>query len=282
MRRAIGRPRKGKVEEEGLARRSLLARGIAAPRRVFNWPARARQPAPPHHAQPELDPSRAAWPATACAVNGSSLCVLFLGSAVVYGAIVGGQTARIYDALTGGIEHLAMVSGFGVEADHRRRPAARDRRSDHRGARRRPRHHDARFRYRRRQGAPRGRSLDQARASHAAAALDPPSRRRGAGAFAVWQNKGQTYVVDAEGVVLAPALREAYAELASGRGRGRGEGRRRTCTMQLSPLWRSQAEDRRRDQGRRPALDAAARLRARDHAARRQCRRGAHLARQAR
>jgi cell division protein FtsQ len=31
--------------------------------------------------------------------------------------------------------------------------------------------------------------------------------------FAVWQNKGQTYVVDAEGVVLAPALREAYASL---------------------------------------------------------------------
>ena len=37
------------------------------------------------------------------------LCVLFLGSAVVYGAIVGGQTAKIYDALTGGIEHLAIV-----------------------------------------------------------------------------------------------------------------------------------------------------------------------------
>ncbi len=31
--------------------------------------------------------------------------------------------------------------------------------------------------------------------------------------YAVWQNKGQTYVVDAEGVVLAPALREAYASL---------------------------------------------------------------------
>ena len=39
------------------------------------------------------------------------------------------------------------------------------------------------------------------------------SSSRSATPFAVWQNKGQTYVVDAEGVVLAPALREAYASL---------------------------------------------------------------------
>ena len=31
--------------------------------------------------------------------------------------------------------------------------------------------------------------------------------------FAVWQSKGRTYVVDAEGVVLAPALRDAYTDL---------------------------------------------------------------------
>lgn len=31
--------------------------------------------------------------------------------------------------------------------------------------------------------------------------------------FAVWQSKGTTYVIDAEGTVLAPAVREAYAGL---------------------------------------------------------------------
>jgi cell division protein FtsQ len=31
--------------------------------------------------------------------------------------------------------------------------------------------------------------------------------------FAVWQKNGQTYVVDPEGVVLAPALRDAYTGL---------------------------------------------------------------------
>jgi cell division protein FtsQ len=31
--------------------------------------------------------------------------------------------------------------------------------------------------------------------------------------FAIWQSRGRTYVVDAEGTVLAPASREAYADL---------------------------------------------------------------------
>jgi cell division protein FtsQ len=41
--------------------------------------------------------------------------------------------------------------------------------------------------------------------------------------YAVWQNKGQTYVIDAEGVVLAPALREAYAGLPLVVGEGAGK-----------------------------------------------------------
>jgi cell division protein FtsQ len=41
--------------------------------------------------------------------------------------------------------------------------------------------------------------------------------------YAIWQNKGQTYVVDAEGVVLAPALREAYAGLPLVVGEGAGK-----------------------------------------------------------
>jgi cell division protein FtsQ len=41
--------------------------------------------------------------------------------------------------------------------------------------------------------------------------------------YAVWQNRGQTYVVDTEGVVLAPALREAYPGLPLTVGEGAGK-----------------------------------------------------------
>ena len=41
--------------------------------------------------------------------------------------------------------------------------------------------------------------------------------------FAVWQSRGQTYVVDAEGAVIAPAVREAYADLPLVVGEGAGK-----------------------------------------------------------
>jgi cell division protein FtsQ len=41
--------------------------------------------------------------------------------------------------------------------------------------------------------------------------------------FAVWQSRGQTYVVDAEGAVIAPAVREAYAGLPLVVGEGAGK-----------------------------------------------------------
>jgi cell division protein FtsQ len=41
--------------------------------------------------------------------------------------------------------------------------------------------------------------------------------------FAVWQSKGKTYVVDSEGTVIAPAVREAYAELPFVVGEGAGK-----------------------------------------------------------
>ena len=40
--------------------------------------------------------------------------------------------------------------------------------------------------------------------------------------FAVWQKNGQTFVVDSEGVVLAPALRDAYPALPFVVGEGAG------------------------------------------------------------
>ena len=47
--------------------------------------------------------------------------------------------------------------------------------------------------------------------------------------FAVWQSGGKTYVVDAEGAVIAPAVREAYAEPSARGGRGRRQERRRSA-----------------------------------------------------
>jgi cell division protein FtsQ len=41
--------------------------------------------------------------------------------------------------------------------------------------------------------------------------------------FAVWQSHGQTYVVDADGAVIAPAVREAYADLPLVVGEGAGK-----------------------------------------------------------
>jgi cell division protein FtsQ len=41
--------------------------------------------------------------------------------------------------------------------------------------------------------------------------------------FAVWRSRGQTHVVDAEGTVIAPALREAYADLPLVVGEGAGK-----------------------------------------------------------
>ena len=41
--------------------------------------------------------------------------------------------------------------------------------------------------------------------------------------FAVWQSQGKTYVVDVEGAVIAPAVREAYASLPLVVGEGAGK-----------------------------------------------------------
>jgi cell division protein FtsQ len=41
--------------------------------------------------------------------------------------------------------------------------------------------------------------------------------------FAVWQSHGQTRVIDADGVVIAPAVREAYADLPLVVGEGAGK-----------------------------------------------------------
>lgn len=201
---------------------ALLARGIASARKPSSrLPMLAgtrrliiRNPKTIRLARMGQDRVRGKWLA---------LCALFLGSALVYGAVIGGQTTRAYDALTGGIEHLAVVAGFGVKritvngqlhATDAAITAALDAGPDTMML---------------------GFDTDAAKArlesvpwiKHAQVMRLLPSTLQVVveerDPYAVWQNKGQTYVVDADGVILAPALREAYPGLPLIVGEGAGK-----------------------------------------------------------
>ena len=270
----------GKGEEQGLARVPLGARHrrpaqrgqTACPCSSGTRRLITRSPTSIRLARLGQDRVRGKWLA---------LCVLFLGSAVVYGAIVGGQTAKIYDALTGGIEHLAVVSGFGVKritvAGQLHATDASITAALGAGPDTMMLNFDTDAAKARLEAVPWIRHAQVMRLLPSTLQVVVEERTP----FAVWQNKGQTYVVDAEGVVLAPALREAYASLPLVVGEGAAKSAAELVRSTRS-LCRSQAEAHRRDQGRRPALDAEARFGPRDHASRRQCRRGAQLACQAR
>jgi len=214
-------PARGMARRRG-SQETLLARGIAAPRKASGrLPVLAgtrrlitRSPSSIRLGRLGQDRVRGKW---------LILCVLFLASAVVYGAVVGGQTARAYDALTSGIEHLAVAAGFGVKritlngqlhATDAAITAALGAGPDTMML---------------------GFDTDAAKARleavpwirHAQVMRLLPSTLQVVieerTPYAIWQNKGQTYVVDAEGVVLAPALREAYAGLPLVVGEGAGK-----------------------------------------------------------
>src|SRR5581483_11420040 len=106
----------GSARGEARKRRSpdaLLKRGIAAPRpssRGLPVLAGARSPMARSPRSVRLgklgrDRVRGKW---------LLVCVLFLASALLYGAWIGGQTGRLVDALGGGIEKLAVPACFGV------------------------------------------------------------------------------------------------------------------------------------------------------------------------
>ncbi len=204
-------PVRGRAKGRG-SQEFLLARGIAVKRGggkhlpVLSSPRRliTRSPTSIRLSRLGQDRVRGKWLA---------LCALFLGSAVVYGAIVGGETAKIYDALTGGIEHLAVVSGFGVKritvAGQLHATDASITAALGAGPDTMMLNFDT--------DAAKARLEAVSWVKHAQVMRLLPSTLQVVveerTPFAVWQNKGQTYVVDAEGVVLAPALREAYASL---------------------------------------------------------------------
>ena len=204
-------PVRGRARSRG-SQEFLLARGIAVQRRgenrlpVLSGTRRliTRSPTSIRLARLGQDRVRGKWLA---------LCALFLGSAVVYGAIVGGQTAKIYDALTGGIEHLAVASGFGVKriavAGQLHATDAAITAALGAGPDTMMLNFDTDAAKARLEAVPWIRHAQVMRLLPSTLQVVVEERTP----YAVWQNKGQTYVVDAEGVVLAPALREAYASL---------------------------------------------------------------------
>ena len=210
----------------GMARRrgspeTLLARGIAVPRKtsgrlpviaetrrlISRSPRTIRLGRIGEHA-------RGRW---------LVLCALFLGSAVVYGAVIGGQTARAYDAITGGIERLAIAAGFGVKkitvTGQLNATDAAITASLGAGPETMMLGFDTDAAKARLESVPWIRHAQVMRLLPSTLQVVVEERAP----YAVWQKSGQTYVVDAEGVVLAPALREAYADLPLVVGEGAGK-----------------------------------------------------------
>jgi cell division protein FtsQ len=152
--------------------------------------------------------------------------VVFLAAAVGYGAVLGGHSARLWNAITDGAVRLAVAAGLGVErvtVEGKRHTTD----SEITAAL---------------QASPNtillGFDTDAAKARleavpwirHAQVMRWLPSTLQVVieerEPYAIWQSQGQTYVVDAEGAVLAPALREAYQHLPFVVGEGAGKNAR--------------------------------------------------------
>jgi cell division protein FtsQ len=205
----------GPARGEARRRRStdaLLKRGIAAPRASSRGlPVLAgarrlitRSPKSVRLGKLGRDRVRGKW---------LVVSILFLASALLYGAWIGGETERLFGALGGGVEKLAVAAGFGakriiVEGQQHTT--------------------DAEITAALQAGPDTmmlGFDTDAAKArleavpwiKHAQVMRLLPSTLQvqieERVPYAIWQTHGQTYVVDAEGVTLAPALREAYPDL---------------------------------------------------------------------
>ena len=151
------------------------------------------------------------------------LCALFFGSALVYGAVIGGQTARAYDALTSGIDRLAIAAGFGVKkitvTGQLHATDAAITAALGAGPETMMLGFDTDAAKTRLEAVPWIRHAHVMRLLPSTLQVVVEERAP----FAVWQKNGQTFVVDAEGVVLAPALRDAYAGLPFVVGEGAGK-----------------------------------------------------------
>lgn len=151
------------------------------------------------------------------------LAALFLAGGLAYGAAVGGQIGQLFTQLEDGVEAVTVAAGFGVK---RITVAGQQHTSDAEIAKAL-------------EAGPSTNMLafdtDAAKArleqvswiKHAQVMRLLPSTLQVVieerTPFAVWQIGGRTYVIDTEGVVLTPAVREAYAGLPLVVGDGAGK-----------------------------------------------------------
>jgi cell division protein FtsQ len=204
-------PGRGHVRGRG-SQEALLARGIAVPRRSSRGlpvltgtrDLMRREPKRVRLGRVGRDRMRGKW---------LLFSLLFLVSAVAYGAIIGGQTGRLLNAAGTGVERLAVAVGFGVkrvtvegqqnttDADITAALGA--------GPHTMMLSFDTDAAKQRLESVPWIRHAQVMRLLPSTLQVVIEERTP----YAVWQNKGKTYVVDDQGVVLAPALPQAYPEL---------------------------------------------------------------------
>jgi len=200
-----------RVVRRATSQESLLARGIAVsskPSRRLPVLAETRRLISPSPRAIRLgrigQSARGKW---------LVLSALFLGSAVVYGAVIGGQTARAYDAVANGLERTAIAAGFGVNkitvTGKLHTTDAAITTALGAGPQTMMLGFDTDAAKARLEAVPWIRHARVMRLLPSTLQIVIEERTP----FAVWQKDGRTYVVDAEGVALAPALRQAYANL---------------------------------------------------------------------
>ncbi|MHA1517358.1 MAG: cell division protein FtsQ/DivIB [Alphaproteobacteria bacterium] len=201
---------------------ALLARGIAAPQNVARRlpvvsSTRALMGLKPKSirlGQAGRDPIRGKW---------MLLSGILLVSAVVYGAIIGGQTGWLLNSALTGVERLTVAVGFGVKrvtVEGRRNatdavitaalaasPETLMLAFDTDAAKERL------------EAVPWIRHAQVMRLLPSTLQVVIEEREP----YAIWQNKGKTFVVDDHGVVLAPALPQAYPQLPLVVGEGAGK-----------------------------------------------------------
>ncbi|BAQ17036.1 cell division protein FtsQ/DivIB [Methyloceanibacter caenitepidi] len=151
------------------------------------------------------------------------LCAAFVASAVLYGAIVGGQIEKIFNATVTGAERAAVAMGFGVKrvVVEGQRNATDFAITTALGA------GPETFMLAFDTDAAKDRLEAVPWIRHARVMRLLPSTLQveieERDPYAIWQNKRQTFVVDSEGVVLAPALPQAFPHLPLVVGEGAGK-----------------------------------------------------------
>jgi cell division protein FtsQ len=201
---------------------ALLARGIAAPHSASRLlpvvsGARAlieRKPTRIRLGRTARDPFRGKW---------LLLSALFLASAVVYGAIIGGQTGRLLNFAVTGVERVVVAAGFGIKRvtieGQRNTTDATITAALGAGPETVMLAFNTDAAKERLEAVPWIRHAQVMRLLPSTLQVVIEEREP----YAIWQSKGRTYVVDDQGVVLAPALPQAYPELPLVVGEGAGK-----------------------------------------------------------